>query len=1078
MSDLMITGIIDGPLTGGIPKAIEFYVLNDIPDLSIYGFGSANNGGGSEGQEYTFSGSASAGDYIYIATETTGFTSFFGFAPTDTSFAASINGDDAIELFMNGMVVDVFGDINLSGTGQPWDYMDGWAYRVPGSLPDGTFNVSDWTFSSPNALDGSTTNDGAATPFPLGTYAADSSSSLVINEMVVSTTGTDREFIELLGSPSASLDGVFLLEIESGGEIDTVLDFSGQSLGMNGYFLATSPEAEAVLGVTGDISIANNTFTNASQTYLLVRNFTGASGDDLDLDDDGTIDVLPWDELLDDVAFIDDDNPIIYSSNVVGPDGAFLAPGGFRDPDGTGDFVQHSFSDPSAYTPIAGNNDDGNGGGNGDWVAIYEIQGAAHTSPLAGQAVITTGIVTAVDSNGFYLQDPTGDGDIATSDAIFVFTGGNPGVSVGDELQVEGTVSEFTPGGVSTRNLSTTQLSGSLTITTLSTGNALPEAVIIGANGRIPPSESIDDDDFSSFDPAEDGIDFFESLEAMRVTAQNLVAVAGTNGFGEIFAIATDTDATGISDRGTLNISPDDFNPERIQINEDSDLFDFEFPTVDVGAELGDVTGVVGYSFGNFEIYPTEDFTANIQESVLQAESSSLTGSINDLTIASYNVLNLDPNDADGDTDIADGRFAAIAAQIVNNLNSPDIIGLQEIQDNNGSVNDGTTSASVTLQLLVDAIAAAGGPQYEFIDNTFITDGQSGGQPGGNIRTAFLYNPDRVDLVDGSVQPIGSQAPGATFAGARLPLVATFEFNGQEITVVDNHFSSKGGSAPILGTEQPFEELQEDPDVNGSLNERREQAQAVNDFVDGIFANGADANVVVLGDLNEFEFVSPLDILAGTVESLNAGQAIQPTGEAAVLTNLINNIDPDERYSFIFQGNSQQLDHILVSNNLLDEAEIDIVHVNTEFAETDSRASDHDPVLASLFFFNQITGTDGNDTLVGTDGRDRILGFGGNDCLTGGAGADLFVYQNTSELRDRITDFEVGVDQLVFTDLLDSIGYTGTDPLADGVITLRQLGAAGTRIEGFGGPGRSQFITLEDVTVAELSSAVETSFVF
>jgi predicted extracellular nuclease len=122
-----------------------------------------------------------------------------------------------------------------------------------------------------------------------------------------------------------------------------------------------------------------------------------------------------------------------------------------------------------------------------------------------------------------------------------------------------------------------------------------------------------------------------------------------------------------------------------------------------------------------------------------------------------------------------------------------------------------------TLQTLIDAIAAAGGPTYEFIDNTFIIDGASGGQPGGNIRTAFLYNPDRVDVVEGSVQPIGDQSSGSAFEGARLPLVADFEFNGQEVTVVTNHFSSKGGSAPILGVEQPFEERQEDPSVNGSL---------------------------------------------------------------------------------------------------------------------------------------------------------------------------------------------------------------------------------------------------------------------
>ncbi|MCP4356770.1 MAG: ExeM/NucH family extracellular endonuclease [Chloroflexi bacterium] len=171
--DLIITGVIDGPLSGGVPKAVELYVVNNISDLSIYGLGSANNGGGSDGEEFTFPAvSASAGSFIYVASETSGFNSFFGFNPDYTSSTASINGDDAIELFTSGAVSDVFGDINLDGTGQPWEYMDGWAYRNDNSGPDGsTFVLGNWIFSGPNALDGETSNSSAATPFPIGTYS-------------------------------------------------------------------------------------------------------------------------------------------------------------------------------------------------------------------------------------------------------------------------------------------------------------------------------------------------------------------------------------------------------------------------------------------------------------------------------------------------------------------------------------------------------------------------------------------------------------------------------------------------------------------------------------------------------------------------------------------------------------------------------------------------------------------------------------------------------------------------------------------------------------------------------------------
>lgn len=584
--------------------------------------------------------------------------------------------------------------------------------------------------------------------------------------------------------------------------------------------------------------------------------------------------------------------------------------------------------------------------------AIYDIQGAGHTSPFVGQRVSVKGIVTAVDSNGFYFQDAVGDGNSATSDGIFVFTSSRPTVTVGDEVRVTGSVSEFIPGGASTGNLSTTQIGGNLTITTLSTGNTLPTAVVLGVD-RTPPTEVIDNDQATKYnvlqgggvyDPINDGLDFYESLEGMRVTINDALAVSATNEFGEIFTVVNSgVGATGLSDRGTINIAPRDFNPERIQVQFDSGILPGFSQNVNVGAILGDVTGVVGYNFGNFEVNVTEAFTP-VAASTLTPEVTQLVSTVNNLTIASYNVLNLDPkledvNKVSGNTlsqrqsnvDDDTARFAEIAQQIVNNLKGPDILGLQEVQDNTGAeINDGVISASDTLQNLIDAIVAAGGPSYQFIDNPFITEGASGGQPGGNIRTAFLYNPDRVSLVAGSVQTIGSQVAGGAFEGARLPLVATFTFNGQDVTVINNHFSSKGGSSPLFGANQSATDLQEDPAINGSLDQRQAQAAAVKGYVDSILANNAGANVVVVGDLNEFEFISPLNILEQS------------------LTNLTETLPENERYSYIFEGNSQSLDHILISSNLFNQLNgFDIVHANSEFV---TQVSDHDPLLARFLF--------------------------------------------------------------------------------------------------------------------------------
>lgn len=186
MSNLIITGIIDGPLSGGTPKAIELYALNDIADLSIYGLEAATNGAASTGVEFSLSGSATAGDYIYVASETPNFNTFFGFNPTFVNGVANINGDDAIVLFENGTIVDVFGEIGVDGTGRPWEHLDGWAYRNRGSVPSSIFNDTEWTFSGVNALDddAANTNSTATPSWPIGSFDTGGSGSLDLTNYV------------------------------------------------------------------------------------------------------------------------------------------------------------------------------------------------------------------------------------------------------------------------------------------------------------------------------------------------------------------------------------------------------------------------------------------------------------------------------------------------------------------------------------------------------------------------------------------------------------------------------------------------------------------------------------------------------------------------------------------------------------------------------------------------------------------------------------------------------------------------------------------------------------------------------
>ncbi len=176
---IIITGVIDGGLSGGLPKAVELYVTQDIADLSGYSLLGYNNGSSSNnGGSTVFSGSAAAGTFLYVSTDAAAFASYFGFEANFIGGGPNFNGDDAIALTLNGVAVDVFGEIGVDATGLAWEYTDGWAYRVDGAGPSTTFNIADWTFSALDVTDG-TTNVGQ-TGFPFGTYVVPAPGALAL----------------------------------------------------------------------------------------------------------------------------------------------------------------------------------------------------------------------------------------------------------------------------------------------------------------------------------------------------------------------------------------------------------------------------------------------------------------------------------------------------------------------------------------------------------------------------------------------------------------------------------------------------------------------------------------------------------------------------------------------------------------------------------------------------------------------------------------------------------------------------------------------------------------------------------
>ncbi|OCR02748.1 hypothetical protein BCD67_17930 [Oscillatoriales cyanobacterium USR001] len=602
---------------------------------------------------------------------------------------------------------------------------------------------------------------------------------------------------------------------------------------------------------------------------------------------------------------------------------------------------------------------------------IREIQGASHTSPLATKTVsnvpgIVTGIIATGSGRGFYMQDPTpdtGPNPDATSEGIFVFLGSStiPNPKVGDSVQVSGRVDEFRRGGSPT-NLTITQINATVTGSSVqsipSLGTITP--TVIGNGGRTQPTTFIQNDftpaapgnveTGGDFDPKTEGIDFYESLEGMLVKVNDALTVGPTDFRGEFYVVPDNgKNATGITPRGGIVISPTDFNPERIQV--DDTLLNpvgsaVLSPNVNVGDKISSITGIIDYNFSSFELLPTTQIPqSSVTSGGLQKEVTTLTGSTEKLTVANFNVENLDTNDGDGDTDVADGKFTALASRIVNNLKSPDILNIEEIQDNTGSKDDGVVDAEVTYNTLIAAIKSAGGPTYQFRQIN-PENNKDGGQPGANIRVGFLFNPSRVSFVDraggGSTtsttvnnvngEPELSASPGridptnAAFNTSRKPLVGEFIFNDQKVFIVANHFNSKGGDLPLYGPTQP-------PDLTTEA-QRRQQAQIVNDFVDSLLAVDPKANVIVAGDLNDFQFSEPLNIVRGI-----------PGGSGTpILNNLIETLPENERYTYDFQGNAQVLDHILASDALFKNLDsFDVVHINSEFVEQDS---DHDPSVA------------------------------------------------------------------------------------------------------------------------------------
>lgn len=378
---------------------------------------------------------------------------------------------------------------------------------------------------------------------------------------------------------------------------------------------------------------------------------------------------------------------------------------------------------------------------------------------------------------------------------------------------------------------------------------------------------------------------------------------------------------------GTLYGSYTAQNTGKLQIQQLAPLAEKPFPKANVGDVLSGTTeGPLDFNqFGGYTI--TARTLGTVTDQGLKRESTRKQ-SRGELAVATYNVENLDPSDPQE-------KFDALAAAVVDNLASPDILALEEIQDDNGAKNTGVVTAGETLKKFTAAIAAADGPAYEWrsIDPE---NNKDGGEPGGNIRQVFLFNPERVSFTDRpggdaktatavvegergraalTLSPGRIDPANTAWENSRKPLAGEFTFRGRTVFVIANHFGSKGGDESLVSHHQP-------PN-RSSEAKRLQQAQAVNTFVKDIIKTDCRADVLVLGDINDFEF-------SATTKALTDGGALYPA---------VKSLPRSQRYSYVFQGNSQVLDQILTSP-AIDDFSYDSVHINAEFADQNS---DHDP---------------------------------------------------------------------------------------------------------------------------------------
>lgn len=714
---------------------------------------------------------------------------------------------------------------------------------------------------------------------------------------------------------------------------------------------------------------------------------------------------------------------------------------------------------------------------------IYQIQGSGSTSALVGQAVTTSGVVTRLTNNGFFLQDRVGDGNGLTSDGIYVFTSTAPTVSVGQQIRLQGTVAEFNVGAAGNADTlahTVTELTGPANITVLGSGFSVPPVTV-----TLPEQTEGD----------------LERYEGMLVTLTGPLTVdqnyflgrygQATLSVGGRLETPTNRHRPQTPERAALA----DENARRRILLDDGTSLQNPNPTPYLGADntlragdtIDSLTGVIDYglatsdntNFGDYKIHPT--VAPVITRANARTTAPDPVGG--NVRVASANVLNYFTTFTNGAT--ASGQTgqgcslggavsaancrgadslaefnrqrAKLVAEIV--ALDADVVGLMEIQNN----------GNTAVQNLVDGLnAAAGAGRYASVALPAAGTGTDA------IRVAMVYQPARVS-------PVGAPLADASAVHNRPPLAQAFAgANGERFVVVVNHFKSKS-SCPAAGDADAAGNT-DAGDGQGCWNGRRlQQAQALRAWLAGTVQAAAGTDrLLLIGDLNAYAKEDPVFDLTSS-GYVDASALYEAFG-----------------YSYVFDGAAGRLDHAIASPALaarlaglthwhVNADEPSVIDYNLEFKQpacaacgpdyytaTPYRSSDHDPVLVGLDLTHAVTGTSGRDTLAGTAGDDVITGGAGADTLTGGAGRDVFVYTSMRDAADVITDFTPGTDRLDLAALLASIGAPARGGHQSGHVVLAASGGDTlVQIDADGAAGAAlprTLVTLRGVAPAQVDA--------